>query len=84
MTCVMTRFEPRKIKRMHMFAYFSYTLPFQTFNVRIESVNTTSMENVSTGVLDENKEHYLRCTDKAKKSHYALGHTIIYVKVPIK
>ena len=27
------------------------------------------MENVSTGVLDENKEHYLRYKDKAKKSY---------------
>ena len=25
------------------------------------------METVSTGVLDENKEHYLRSSDKAKK-----------------
>ena len=32
----------------------------------IESVKTTSMENASTGVLDKNKEHYLRCKDKAK------------------
>ena len=31
--------------------------------VLIESVKTTSMENVSTGVLDKNKEHYLRCKD---------------------
>ena len=36
-------------------------------SVRIESVKATSMENVSTGVLDKNKEHYLRCKDKAKK-----------------
>ena len=33
----------------------------------VESVKTTSMENVSAGVLDKNKEHYLRCKDKAKK-----------------
>ena len=26
------------------------------------------MENVSTGVLDKNKEHYLRCKDNAEKS----------------
>ena len=25
------------------------------------------MENASTGVLDKNKEHYLRCKDKAEK-----------------
>ena len=33
-----------------------------------DSVKTTSVENVSTGVLDKNKEHYLRCKDKAKSS----------------
>ena len=32
----------------------------------IESIETTSMETVSTGVLDENKEHYLRSKDKAE------------------
>ena len=32
----------------------------------IGSVKTISMENVSTGVLDKNKQHYLRCKDKAK------------------
>ena len=26
-----------------------------------------SMENVSTGVLEKNQEHYLRSKDKAKK-----------------
>ena len=25
--------------------------------------------NVSTGVLDKNKQHYLRCKDKAEKSY---------------
>ena len=34
----------------------------------MESVKTTSVENISTGVLDKNKEHYLRCKDKAKNS----------------
>ena len=34
----------------------------------IESIKTTSMENVSTGVLDKNKEHYIRCKIKAEKS----------------
>ena len=34
----------------------------------LESIKTTSMENVSTGVLDKNKEHYSRCKDKAQKS----------------
>ena len=32
----------------------------------IESVKTISIENVITGVLDKNKEHYLRYNDKAK------------------
>ena len=32
----------------------------------VESVKTASMENVSTGLLDKNKEYYLKCTDKAK------------------
>ena len=31
----------------------------------IESMKTTSMETVSTGVLDKNKGHYLRSKDKA-------------------
>ena len=30
------------------------------------------MENVSEGVLDENKEHYLRCKDKVLKSYDGL------------
>ena len=32
----------------------------------IESMKTTSMEAISTGVLDKNKEHYLRSKDKAE------------------
>ena len=35
--------------------------------VPIESIKTTSMENVSTGVLDKNKEHYLRCKRWSRK-----------------
>ena len=31
----------------------------------IESIKTTSMENVSSGVHDKNKEHYLKCKGKA-------------------
>ena len=45
----------------------------------IKCIKTTSMENVEnvgTGVLDKNKEHYLRCTDKAKKSYDVLRHYI--------
>ena len=38
----------------------------------IGSINTTSMGNVSTGVLDKNKEHYLKCKDKAEKSYDVL------------
>ena len=37
--------------------------------VIVESIKTTSMENVSKGVLDKNTEHYLRCQNKAKKSY---------------
>ena len=35
----------------------------------IESMKTMSMETVSTGVLDKNKEHYLRSEYKAEKSY---------------
>ena len=35
-------------------------------NLSIESIKTTSMETVSTGVLDKNKEHYLRSKDIAE------------------
>ena len=38
----------------------------------IESIKTTSMENVNTGVLDKNKEPYLRSNDKAEKSNDVL------------
>ena len=34
--------------------------------IRIESKKTTSMETVSTGVLDKNKGLYLRSKDKAE------------------
>ena len=40
---------------------------------------------VSTGVIDKNKEHYLRCKDKAKKSMTNnKTYKITYVKIPIK
>ena len=32
------------------------------------------MENVCTELLDKNKEHFSRCTDKAEKSYDALRH----------
>ena len=35
----------------------------------MESVKTTSMENVSTWVFDDNKEHYFNCKDKILKDH---------------
>ena len=38
----------------------------------IESIKTTYMENVNTGVLDKNKEPYLRSKDKAEKSNDVL------------
>ena len=41
------------------------------------------MENVCTGVLDENKEHILRCTDKVNKLWCIKTYTITYVKIPI-
>ena len=39
------------------------------------------MENVSTGVLDKNKEHYLRCKDKAKIIWCIKTYTIAFVKI---
>ena len=39
---------------------------FHKFITLIESAKTTSKEDVSTGVLEKNKE-YLRSKDKAKK-----------------
>ena len=37
-------------------------------------MKTTSMETVSTGVLDKNKEHYLRSKDKAEKVYDVSRH----------
>ena len=45
----------------------------------VEGMKTTSMETVSTGVLDQNKEHYLRSKDKAEKSYDVSRHTIAFV-----
>ena len=53
-------------------------LPIKKFRY-IECIKTTSMENVSRGVLDKNKEHYLRCKDKAQKSLGALRHTQLHM-----
>ena len=46
----------------------------------IESIKTTSIGTVSTGVRDINKEHYLRSKDKAEK-WYIKTYTIAYVKI---
>ena len=45
----------------------------------MESIKTTSMEKVSTGVLDENKERYLRSKDLAEKSYDALRHIQLHM-----
>ena len=54
----------------HMYKYENDMLPelFKDMYVKvtIESTKTTSMEDVSTGVLEKNKE-YFRSKDKAKK-----------------
>ena len=47
--------------------------------VILERMKTTSMENVSTGVLDKDKQHYLRCRDKAEKSHDVLRHVQLHM-----
>ena len=43
------------------------TMLYEWVNDHIESIKTTSMETVSTGVLEKNKEHYLSSKDKAEK-----------------
>ena len=45
----------------------------------IESVKTTSIENVSTGVLDKNKEHFFRCKDTTKNSYDVLRHIQLHM-----
>ena len=42
-------------------------------------MKTTSMETVSTGVPDKNKEHHLRSKDKAEKSYDALRHIQLHL-----
>ena len=60
--------ETLKLSRIWVWNYY--------YRNSIESVKTTStsMENVSTGVLDKTKENYLRCKDRAKKSYDVLRH----------
>ena len=57
----------------------SCTKPSILWSLSIESVKTTSMENVSTGVLGKNTEHYLRCKDKGKKSYDVLKHMQLHM-----
>ena len=45
----------------------------------VESIKTTSMKNVSTEVLDENKERYSRCKEKAEKSYDVLRHIQLHM-----
>ena len=45
----------------------------------IEIIKTTSMEHVTTGVLDENKEHYLRSKDNTEKSCDVLRHIQLHM-----
>ena len=45
----------------------------------IASMKTTSMEIVSTGVLDKNKEHYLRSKDKAEKAYDVSRHVRLHM-----
>ena len=37
------------------------------------------MENVSTGVLDNNKEYYLKCRDTAEKSYDVSKHIQLHM-----
>ena len=42
-------------------------------------MKTTFMETVSTGVLDENKEHCLRSKDKAEKAYHVSRHIQLHM-----
>ena len=37
------------------------------------------MENVDTRVFDKNKEHYIRCKDKAEESYNVLKHIQLHM-----
>ena len=50
-----------------------------TSDVLIESTKTTSMENFCKGVLGKNKEHYLRCKNKAEKSYGVFRHIQLHM-----
>ena len=49
----------------------------QSFN--IESIKTTPMETVGTGVLDKNKEYYLGSKDKAERTYDASSHIRLHM-----
>ena len=42
-------------------------------------MKTTFMETVSTGVLDKNKEHYLKSKDKAEKAYDVSRHIRLHM-----
>ena len=42
-------------------------------------MKTTSMETVSTGVLDKNKENHRRGKDKAEKAYDVSGHIRLHM-----
>ena len=44
-------------------------------------MKTTFMETVSTGVLDKNKEHYLRSKDKAEKTYDVSRHLGLHMSI---
>ena len=46
----------------------------QTELVLSESIKTMSVENVSTGELNKNKEHFLRCKHASEKSYDVIRH----------
>ena len=63
----------------HHYKHITFTTKnIYRFTYRIESVKTTSMESVSTGVLGKNIEHNLRSGNKAKK-YDILRHILSYM-----
>ena len=50
----------------------------------IESMKITSMETVSAGVFDKNKEHYLRGKDKGEKSYVVLRRIQLHMSKYLK
>ena len=68
---------PQEQNKVKFGSKYEYTLSENC--TWIESVKTTFMKNVSTGILDENKEHYLRCKNKDKKSYDVWRHMQIHM-----